>query len=208
MFPVSARDGLGPWGIPHTPHKGAAESTGDLVHKGCVCCLGFRLSADGELQLPAHRQRPDLVDRETRAQVCRSGGRCLPLVLEDGVQLLSAVQVEPLRRRPVAGVRPAALSPPPEAVEGMPRLPAAGFPRHNGRHRVWGLVMGQWGGAVWQGCSRREHGVDRFQVPVALLRVRGDPHLVVVATFQHPHGDGAGVIFVSWWSCPCRLRPW
>ena len=50
--------------------------------------------------------------------------------------------------------------------------------------------MGQWTGAVSQGCSRREHGVDGFQVPVALPRVRGDPHLIVVATFEHLHGDG------------------
>ena len=64
VFLVSARGGLGPWGVPHTPHEGAAEGTEDLVHKGCLCCLGFRLSADGGLQLPAHRQRPDLVDRK------------------------------------------------------------------------------------------------------------------------------------------------
>ena len=68
--------------------------------------------------------------------------------------------------------------------------------------------MGQGGGAVRQGCSRREHGVDGFQVPVALLLVRGDRHLVVVATFQHDHGDGAGVVFVLWGSCACCLRPW
>ena len=43
---------------------------------------------------------------------------------------------------------------------------------------------------------------------MALLWVRGDPHLVVVATFQHDHGDGAGVILASWGSCACHLRPW
>ena len=59
------------------------------MHKGCVCRLGFLLSADGGLQLPGHRQRPDLVARE------------------------------PPHRLPVPGVRPAALSPPSEAVEGM-----------------------------------------------------------------------------------------
>ena len=30
-------------------------------------------------------------------------------------------------------------------------------------------------------------GVDGFQVSVALLRVQGDPHLVVVANFGHDH---------------------
>ena len=89
----------------------------------------------------------------------------------------------------------------------MPRVPGAGFPRHDGRQGVWGLVMGQGGGAVRQGCSRQEHGVDGFQVPLALVQVRGDPHLVVVATLQHDHGDGAGVIFASRVSCACCLRP-
>ena len=90
----------------------------------------------------------------------------------------------------------------------MARVPAAGFTRHDGRQGIWGLVMGQGGGAVRQGCSRQEHGVNGFQFPVALLRVRGDPQLVVVATFQHDHGDCAGLIFASRGSCACRLRPW
>ena len=90
----------------------------------------------------------------------------------------------------------------------MPRVPATGFTRHNGRQGVWGLVMGQEGGAVRQGCARRAHGVDGFQVPVARLRVRADPHLVVVATFQHDTGEAAGVIFASWGSRACRLLPW
>ena len=143
VFLASARGGLGPWGVSHTPHEGAAEGTEDLVHKGCVCCSGFRLSADGGLQLPVHRQRPDLVDRENGAQICRSGGLRRPLALGDGLQLLPAVQVEPPRRCPVPGVRPAALSPPPEAVEGMARVPAAGFSRHDGRQGVLGFVMGR-----------------------------------------------------------------
>ena len=74
------------------------------MHKGCVCCLGFHLSAEGGLQLPAHRQRPDLVDRENGAQLCRSGGLRRPLALGDGLQLLPAVQVEPPRRCPVPSV--------------------------------------------------------------------------------------------------------
>ena len=41
---------------------------------------------------------------------------------------------------------------------------------------------------------------------MALLRVRGDPHLLVVATFQHDHGDGAGVTFPWRGRCACRLR--
>ena len=208
VFPVSARCGLGPLGVPATPHDGAAEGTENLVHKGCVCCLGFLLSTDGGLQLPAHRQRPDLVDRENGAQVCRSGGLRCPLALADGLQLLSTVQLEPPRRRPVPAVWPAALSPRPEAVEGMPRVPAAGFPRHDSRQGVGGLVMGQGGGAVRQGCSCLEHGDDSFQVPVALLWVRGDLPLVVVATFQHDGGDGTGFILASWGCCVCRLRPW
>ena len=81
VFLVSARGGLGPWGVSHTPHEGAAEGTEDLLYKGCVCCLGLPLSADGRLQLPANRQRPDLVDRQNRAQVGRCGGLRRPLAL-------------------------------------------------------------------------------------------------------------------------------
>ena len=40
--------------------------------------------------------------------------------------------------------------------------------------------------------------MDGFWVPVALSRVRCDPHLVVVAAFHHDHGDGAAVIFALW----------
>ena len=42
--------GSGPWGVSHASHKGAAEGTEDFVHKGRVCRLGLRLSADGGLQ--------------------------------------------------------------------------------------------------------------------------------------------------------------
>ena len=133
------------------------------MHKGCLRCLDFCLSADGVQQLSAQRQRLDLVDRKNGEQVSRSEGLRCSLVLGDGLRLLSAVQVELLRRRHVLGVRPAAPSPPPEAVEGMPRVPASGFTRHDGRQGVWGLVLGQGVGAVWQGCTRREHGGDSFQ---------------------------------------------
>ena len=88
--------GSGPWGVTHASHKGAAEGTEDFVHKGAVCRLGLRLSADGGLQLLAQCQRPDLVDREDGAQVGRSGGLCRPC--RDGFQLLPAVEVEPPRR--------------------------------------------------------------------------------------------------------------
>ena len=50
-----------------------------LVHKGCVCCLGFCLSAEGRLQLPAHCQRLYLVDCENGAQGGRCGGLRRPL---------------------------------------------------------------------------------------------------------------------------------
>ena len=53
MFPVSARGGLGPWGVPQTSDEGAAEGAEDLVHKGCVRCSGFCLSAHGGQQLSA-----------------------------------------------------------------------------------------------------------------------------------------------------------
>ena len=142
----------GPEGFFHRPHEGAAEGIGDLLHKGCVCWVD------------------------------RCGGLRRPLALGDGLQLLPAVHVEPPCRGPVLGVRPAALRPPPEAVEGMAWVPGAGFPRHDGRQGVWQLVVGRGVGAVWQGCARQAHGVEGFQAPVALLRVRGDPHLVVVAT--------------------------
>ena len=34
VFPVSARDSSGPWGVSDTPYEGAAEGGQDLVHKG------------------------------------------------------------------------------------------------------------------------------------------------------------------------------
>ena len=80
----------------------------------------------------------------------------------------------------------------------MAWVPGAGRPR--------GLVVEQGGGAVWQGLGRREHGVDGLQAPVALLRLRDDPHLVVVAIFQHDHGDGAGVTFARRGRRARRLR--
>ena len=206
VFLVSARGCSGPPGGSHAPHEGAAEGTEDFVHKGRVCRLGLHLSADGGLQLLAQSQRPDLVDREDGAQVCRSGGLCCPFALGDGGELLLAVQVEPPCLRPFPGVRPAAPRPAPEAVEGMAWVPGASCPRYDGRYGVRGLVVEQGGRAVRQGRGRQEHGVDGLQAPVALLRVRGDPHLVVVATFQHHHGDGAGVAFA--WRGPgaCSLQ--
>ena len=90
MFLVSARSGLVLWGVYHTLHEGAAEGTEDLVHKGCVCCLGFHLSADGGLQLSPHGPRPDLVDREKGAQVVRCRGLGRSPALRDGLQLLLA----------------------------------------------------------------------------------------------------------------------
>ena len=82
--------------VTHASHKGAAEGTEDFVHKGRVCRLGLRLSANGRPQLLLQCQRPDLVDREDGAQVGRSGGLCRPF--RDGFQLLPAVEVEPPRR--------------------------------------------------------------------------------------------------------------
>ena len=146
------------------------------MHKGRVCRLGLRLSADGGLHLLALRQQPDLVDREDGAQVGRSGGLCRPLALGDGLQLLPAVQMEPPPRPPYPAVRPAAPRRPPDAVEGMAWVPGADCPRHDGRQGVPGLAVEQGGGAVRQGRGRREHGVDGLQAPVALLRLRGDPH--------------------------------
>ena len=208
VFLASARGGLGHWGVSHTPHEGAAESTEDLVHKGCVCFFGFRLRTDGRLQLPAHRQRLDLVDRGNGAQLCRGRGSP-PSARAGGSPPVAAGRPGGTSTSPsIPWCASSGADPPPEAVEGMARVPGAGFPRQNGRQGVWGLIPGQGGGAVRQGCSRQQHGVDGFQVRVALLRVRGDPHLVVVATFQNDHGDGAGVIFAWRGSCVCRLRFW
>ena len=53
-------------GVSHASHKGAAEGTEDVVHKGRVCRPGLRLSTDGGLPSFAQRQRPDLVDRGVR----------------------------------------------------------------------------------------------------------------------------------------------
>ena len=78
--------------VSHASHKGAAVITEDFVHKGRVCRLGPRLSANGGLKLLAQRQRPDVVDREDRARVGRSWGLCRPF--GNGLQLLLAVQVE------------------------------------------------------------------------------------------------------------------
>ena len=85
--------GSGPWGVTHASHKGAAEGTEDFVHQGRVRRPGFRLSADGGLQLLAQCQGPDLVDRKDGAQVGRSGGLCRPF--REVLQLLPAVKVEP-----------------------------------------------------------------------------------------------------------------
>ena len=103
------------------------------MHKGRVCRLGLRLSADGGLQLLIQRERPDLVDHKDGARVGCSGGLCRPLALGDGLQLLQAVQVEPPCRRPFPGVRPAAPRPPPEAIEGMAWVSGADCPRHDCR---------------------------------------------------------------------------
>ena len=88
----------------------------------------------------------------------------------------------------------------------MAWVPSAGRPRQNGRQGVRGLAWEQGGGAVRQGRGRREHGVDGLQAQVALLRVRDDPHLVVVAILQHDHGDGAGVTFARQGCRARRLR--
>ena len=84
-------------------------------------------------QLPAHRHRPDLVDRKDGTQVGRFGGLRRLLALGDGLQLLPAVQVEPPCRRPVPGLRQATPRPPLRVVEGMAWVPGAGCPRHDGR---------------------------------------------------------------------------
>ena len=88
----------------------------------------------------------------------------------------------------------------------MAWVPGAGRPRHDGRQGVRGLAVEQGGGALRQGRGRREHGEDGLQAPVALLRVRDDPHLVVVAILQRNHGDGAGVTFPRRGRCARRLR--
>ena len=87
----------------------------------------------------------------------------------------------------------------------MAWVPGADCPRHDGRQGIRGLAVEQGGGAVRQGRGRREDGVHGLQAPVALLRVRGDPHLVVVAIVQHDHGDGAGVTFPRQERCACHL---
>ena len=164
-----------------------------------MCRLGLCLSPNGELQLLAQCQRPDLVDREDGTQVRRSGGLSRPF--RDGFQLLPAVEVEPPRRLPYPGVWPAALRPPPGAVEGMAWVPSAGRARHDGRQGIRGLAWEQGGLAVWRGRVCWEHGVEGLQAPVALLQVRDDPHLVVVAIPQHDHGDRAGVTFARRQRC-------
>ena len=55
-------------------------------------------------------------------------------------------------------------------------------------------------------CGCREHGVDGLQAAVAPLRVRDDPHLVVVSILQHDHGDGAGVGVARWGRRARRLQ--
>ena len=41
---------------------------------------------------------------------------------------------------------------------------------------------------------------------MVVLRVRDDPHLVVVAILQYDHGDGTGVTFARRGCCARRLR--
>ena len=197
VFPVSARGGLGPWGVPQTSHEGAAECSEDLVQKGCVRRLGFLLSADGG-------QRPDLVNRENRAQVSRSGGLSCSLVLGDG--LFSLGRPGGTSKSP-SSLWCAASVTEPSARGSRGHAPVASCRLHPTRRSSGRLVVGQGGAAVRQACARGEHGVHGLQVPVALLRVWGDRHLVVVAPFQHHHGDGAGVIFASWGCCVCPLCP-
>ena len=88
----------------------------------------------------------------------------------------------------------------------MTWVPSAGHPRHDGRQGVQGLTWEQGGGAVRQGLDRREHGVEGLRAPVALLRVRDDPHLVVVVILLHDHGNGAEVTFARPGRCARRLR--
>ena len=174
------------------------------MHKGHPCRLGFRLSSDGGLQLLAHRQRPDLGDREDGARVCCCGVLRRALALGDGLLLLPAVQVEP----PCSPSSPwcAASGAAPTARGSRGHAPGARCRLSPTPCLLGGLVVGQRVLPVRQGCGRREHGADGFQAPVALLRVRGDPHLVVVTTFQQDHGDGAGGKFACWGPCTCRLR--
>ena len=152
------------------------------MHKIRVCSLGFRLSVDGGLQLLAHRQRPDLVDREDGAQVGRRGGFRRLLALEVGLQLLPAVQMESPCRCPVPGVQPAAPRPPPETVEGIARVPGAGRPQHNDRQGVFGA--GCWVGGC--GClaglcspgawSRRPPGSSGSPVGAGLSALGSSGH--------------------------------
>ena len=106
------------------PDEGTAEGMEELGHVGRLRCSCFRLRVDGRRHLP-RRQRLDLVDGKDGAQVC-CGGRFCPLLGLDGLCLLPALKVESPSRRPLPGVRPAPLCPPPEAVEGTPRVPGAG----------------------------------------------------------------------------------
>ena len=86
--------------------------------------------------------------------------------------------------------------------DGLQLLPAVQVDRQG----VPGLAFEYESGGVWQGRGRREYGVNGLQTPVALLRVQDDPQLVVVAIFQHDHGDGAAVTFPWRGRCACRLR--
>ena len=110
-------------GVIQMPDRGAAEGVEELAHVGCMCCSCFHLRADGERQL-TRRQRPDLADRKDGAPA-RRGGRVRRFVGRDDLRLLPADQVKTPRRRPAPGVWPTLPGPPPEAVEGVPRVPTA-----------------------------------------------------------------------------------
>ena len=135
----------------------AAVGTENFVQKSCMRCSGLHLSADGRQQ--------DQVDCENGAQVSRSGALRRSLVLGDDLQLRSGVQVDPPHCRPVLGVWPAALSPAPEAVEGMPQVSAACFTRHDGHRGVLRLVWGRGVGPSGRAALARsmESTVSRFQ---------------------------------------------
>ena len=71
-------------------------------------------------------------------------------------------------------------------------MPCARHAGHDGRQRVRRLAREQQSGAIWQVQVSGEHGINSLQVPAVFQRSGPDPHLVVVAVFQHLGSNSAG----------------
>ena len=90
------REGQG-MGITRMPDEGSAEGGEDLAQEGHMCCSSFPFCVDGGSHL-SRLQCSDLVDRKDVAQIVSGGPSGRPVVKQDDLCLLPAIQLEPLCR--------------------------------------------------------------------------------------------------------------